>query len=107
MAEQYGVKETKELLTGMRAMSVVGFRAFKSVPEGEDWKTPANLARIGQEFTRVLMSDPVKVAEAQAAFENVGEVPAEIRDLSIREGVDIGITAVQEVQKAFEEIKAA
>lgn len=106
MADQYGIKETSEALTGMRVLSVAGYRAMDVVPEGEDWKTPANLSRIGQEFARQLMVNPEKAEKVKAAFDNAGQIIAEVKDLSIREGVSLGIQAVEEVKTAFGEIAA-
>lgn len=106
MAEQYGIKETSEALTGMRVLSVAGYKAMKVVPEGEDWKTAANLARIGQEFTRQLMANPTKADEVKAAFDNAGQIVNEVKDLSIREGVTLGVQAVEEVKTAFAELAA-
>ena len=106
MAEQYGIKETSEALTGMRVLSVAGYKAMKVVPEGEDWKTPANLTRIGQEFARQLIANPEKAEKVKAGFDNAGQIVNEVKDLSIREGVTLGIQAVDEVKTAFEEIAA-
>jgi hypothetical protein len=80
-AELYGIEETKEVVTAMGDAAVVCRKAVKSVDETKPLGD--QVQAFVTALVPVLMAKPQFIADFKAAFDNVGQVPSEIKDLSL------------------------
>ena len=87
MSEQvYGVKETGEVLTAAGDIAVICFKAHKAAT-GADGKI--DVQKLGQGIATELMLNPVALADLKAAYENISDVPKEVKDLTFTEGLQL------------------
>lgn len=93
--KSYGVKETKELLIGVNELSVFLVELLK---DG---------AQVGDAVAMIdkLKNDPDFQAKMMAAYDQVNQVPAEIKDLSMVEGIELVMVQAQYVPKILEAAK--
>jgi hypothetical protein len=89
------VKETKELIKGILEVVKVSAEVFKDGFQAQD---------IVDGYMK-LAADPVKKAALEAALANVGEVPEELKDVSLAEGVEILVVVAQELPALLEAFK--
>lgn len=95
MSEQYGIKETSELLIGVNELSVVIAGLLK---DGAQVGDAAAL------FDKI-KNDAVFKEKLQAAYDQVNQVPVEVKDLSLAEGVQLAVLQAQYVPKILAAVK--
>jgi hypothetical protein len=81
------IKETKELLKGILAVAKVSAEIFKDGVQAQD---------LVDGYLK-LAGDPVKKAELEAAIAGISGVSAEVKDLSLAEGVELLVVVAQEL----------
>jgi len=97
MAEEYSVKETKELLVGLNHLSLMLVKHLKDGFQlGKD-----SVAIVSELMT----NKELKTALSEAA-NGVSKVPAEIKDMSLAEGMELVMVQVDFVPKLLEAMKA-
>lgn len=74
-----GIKETKDLLIALNEVALVLVQRFKDGIGVEDFAA----------FYEKLKNDSVFKAELEAAWENHGMIPAEIKDIDLGEAVEL------------------
>lgn len=89
MAEVMGVKETKELLVGVNELSIELIKHFK------DGIQVADALAIVDDFK----TNPDLLAAIMAAKDNIQAVPAEVKDLSLAEGIELALAQAAYVPK--------
>lgn len=94
-SQHYGIKETQELAIGAIAL---GFHIVKLLKDG------FQAADVGALMLK-LQTDPEFAAKLKAAQENVGEVPKEIKDIDLNEGLQLGMAVVPAVVKEIQGMK--
>lgn len=80
-----GVKETKEAMIGMVKLAALLASNFK------DGVQAADFAVIIAKFE----SDPVLKQALMDAYNNIDQVPAEIKDIDLSEAFELGMTLLQ------------
>ena len=88
------IKETKELLKGVLSLVKVSAEVLKDGVQVQD---------LVDGYVK-LSADPAKKAEIEAALAGISQVPAEIKDISLAEGLELAILLIQEMPellKAF------
>lgn len=94
--EQHGIKELKEALVGVQELSLV---LLKHLKDG---------VQIGQDsaaiFAELLSNEDLK-SKLSVAFEGVKHVPAEVKDLSAQEIVELISLELVYVPKFVEALK--
>lgn len=93
--EQVGIKETKEAMIGLLKLSAV---------MAEVLKDGAQLTDAVALFAKFQGDEKFKAA-LMAAQENVAAVPAELKDLSIMEGVELIQAAFPEIMEILKAMK--
>lgn len=81
------VKETKELLKGLIELMKVSAEIFKDGFQAQD---------IVDGYIK-LSADPVKKAALEAALKDVQAVPAELKDITLAEGIELVVVMAQEL----------
>jgi tellurite resistance protein len=92
MSEERGIKETKEVIEGVVELSVVITEALRDGFQA------------GSDLPAILTALTVN-PKMQAAYDNVKEVGAEIKDISVEEGVELGVIALMAVPKILAALK--
>lgn len=95
MAEQHGIKETKEVLQALFAVTKVCAEIFKDGFQVQD---------LIDGFSK-LNGDAEKKALLEAALKDVKAVPEEVKDISLAEGVELLVLVAQEVPALLEAFK--
>jgi ATP-dependent 26S proteasome regulatory subunit len=90
------VKETKELLTGVNEVVILLLTHLK-----DGFQISKDLPAIFAE----LVGNGELQAKLQKAYEGVGQVDDEIKDLNLQEAVELGLLQVQYVEKIIEALK--
>jgi hypothetical protein len=93
----HGVKETKELLTGLFALVKV---------LGVELKDGFQVSDLIASFNAI-QNDPVKKAAVEAALKDIKEVPVEVKDVSLAEGIELAMHVISEVPSLIEAFKKA
>lgn len=75
-----GTKEIVELLRAAQALAVLVHRAQRG---------GGSAAEIGQRIAGELLASPQTVAALKAAADGIGDVPAEAKDLSFAEALEL------------------
>ena len=86
MAEELGIKDTKEVITSMGDSSVLlyyGVKAWKELPAGAT--TAEKAEALGKAIAAKVMLDPSFIENYKDAFDGAGNVLNEARDLSLSE----------------------
>lgn len=91
----HGVKETKELLTGLFTVTKVLAVELKNGFQISDLIASFN----------AIQNDPVKKAALEAALKNITEVPAEVKDVNLAEGIELAMHVITEVPSLIEAFK--
>lgn len=92
MSEEIGVKETKEALVGLIVLGAAVQRAAKKAKaDGKiDWAdAPIVIELASDQGLKKAVTDAVEGAE---------KIPAEIKDLSVVEGIEVVQAVIQAVQ---------
>lgn len=82
--QAHGIKETQELALGAIA---IGFHVTKLMKDG------FQMADLGA-FIDKLKSDPTFAQKLEAAYKGVEQIPAELKDMNITEGLQLGMVIV-------------
>lgn len=93
--EKKGIKETKEVLVALNSLSLLIVKKLKDGIQVQD----------GIEIAQALFSDGEIKSAVQAASDKISEVPAEIKDLDINEGIELGMYQAMQVPKFVEALK--
>jgi hypothetical protein len=80
MADEKGIKEITEVLEAAGALSVLVYKVQKG------GGTPSE---IGQRIAIALMQNPDVITKLKVAADGIGEVPAEAKDLTMIEGLQL------------------
>jgi hypothetical protein len=92
---EHGIKETKEVLTGV--LEVVKVLAV-------ELKDGFQVQDLIEAFKK-LESDVEKKAKIEAALKQIVEVPTEIKDLTFKEGIELAVHVLAEVPALIEAFK--
>ena len=95
MTEKIGIKETKEALIGINEFSLLLAKLFK---DGAQFTDFAEL------FSELTSNEDLK-AKMKAAWEDIQKIPAEIKDIDLAEGAELGIIQIGYVPKFIEALK--
>lgn len=96
MAEEVlGIKETKEALIGVNEL------AIEIVKHAKDGIQASDAVAILDDFK----NNPELKAALEAAIENIKGVPAEVSDMSLKEGIELAIVQVSYAPKIIEALK--
>lgn len=93
----YGIQETKELLIGVNELAVCLIQHFK------DGIQLTDVMAIVDDFK----TNPALLASIMAAKDKVDQVPAEIKDLTLVEGVELVMVQIQYAPKILAAAKKA
>ena len=85
--ETVGIKETKEVLVALNKLVI------KIAPIVIDGLSVSDLVAALTDIN----GDPVAKAELEAALADIKQVPVEIKDLTISEGIELGMVQAQAV----------
>ncbi|MCK6470884.1 MAG: hypothetical protein L6Q38_02515 [Nitrospira sp.] len=97
-ANPKGIKESLEVLRACKDVAVLVYKAKKA---------GGSVAELGQRIAGLLMTNPQAVQDLQNAAEGIGEVPAEMKDLSLLEAFQFIAEAGKLSAEAAAEIQAA
>lgn len=92
MAESKGIKETTEVIVAFGDAAILVGGAIKTC--GKDPKA------IAEYIAAELMKTPATIDDFKAAFEGIREVPAEVKDLSLSEIMQLSRTTFDTVTRA-------
>lgn len=92
---EHGVKETKELLTGVFAVVKVISVELKNGFQISDLIAGFN----------AIQNDPIKKAQLEVALKDIKEVPAEVKDVNLAEGIELAMHVISEVPSLIEAFK--
>lgn len=90
-----GIKETNEILIAGNEVGVLAVKRLKDGFQFDDF----------QAFYEAFVNDADFKAKLQAGWENMGEVPAELKDIDLVEGGQLIMTQVSYVPKYLEALK--
>ena len=79
-----GIKETVDVLDAMGSLSVLIYKAQKDGGSAQE---------IGQRIATALMTSPETINALKAAADGIKDVPAELKDLSLTEILQLLATA--------------
>lgn len=91
----YDVKETKEALVGLNEVSLLMVRRFSDGMQFEDFKA----------FWDAFKHDPEFEAKMKAAFDGWAKIPAEVKDMDLKEGIELVGVQVEYVPKLLAAFK--
>jgi len=94
-AGQYGIKETKEVVIAANEIAVL---IVKKLRDGVQVQDGVDVA------SALFMDGDIKNA-VNAAAENIKDVPNEIKDLDIQEGIELGMCQISYVPKFIDALK--
>ena len=96
--EQVGIKETQEMLVGVNEVSLELISLLK-----DGFQPGADIAQ----FVADLQTKPDFLAKLKAAGDAANQIPAEMKDLSLVEGMQLLMVQAQYVPKLIEAAKKA
>lgn len=82
-----GIKETKEAVVGVINLGAI------LVKELKDGFQVADLVAILND----IQNDPIKKAKLEAALADIQKVPAEIKDITMAEGIELAAAVIAEL----------
>ena len=94
--EQVEVKETKEVLVGLLKITALLAKSFKDGIQAQD---------IAVVIAKIAEDEAIKKLLLEA-YNGVDKVPAEIKDLSFKEGFELMTVAVPELIEIINSLKA-
>lgn len=95
MSEQYGIKETKEAIVGVNELSLVLIDRLKDGYQSSDLTALVQKLLMDAQFKKVL----------EDAAKGINDVPKELKDLSLTEGVEIVKLQMEFVPKILAALK--
>ena len=96
--QKLGIKETKEALVGVNELSVALIQQFK-----DGFQPVADVS----ELYAKLAANPEVSSKLMAAYQDIGKVPAEVKDLDLAEGLELAAVQIAYVPKLVEALKKA
>lgn len=90
-----GIKETKELLVGVNEVGLVLMKHFKDGVQFKD----------ALELFESIRSNPELLAKLYAAYEGYGNLPMELNDLDIKEGIELAQVQLEYLPKLVDALK--
>ena len=87
MEEKQGIQETKEAVAGVLVLGAVITKELKNGFDLSDIVAAVN----------AINADPVKKAVIEAALKDIFKVSEEIKDLSMKEGVEVAGVVIQHI----------
>lgn len=87
MTEVKGIQETKEAVEGVLVMAAVITKELKNGFQVSDIV----------EAVQAIAADPVKKAVVESALKDIFKVPDEVKDLSVKEGVELAAVVVKQI----------
>lgn len=90
-----GIKETNEILVAANEVGVLAVKRLKDGFQFDDFSA----------FYAAFVNDAEFKAKLQAGWENMGEVPTEIKDIDFTEGGQLIMTQVSYIPKYLEALK--
>jgi hypothetical protein len=91
-----GIKESKEALAGALALGVLFYKKFA------DGVTTQDFMEI---FAKFQLDEAFK-AKVVEAYNGANLIEGELKDLTLAEGIELSVFALQETSKAIGELKA-
>lgn len=95
MEEKKGIKETKEVLMAAKVLSLLIIKKAKDGIQVSD----------GVDIAAALLLDAEIKGAVSAALEKINEVPAEMKDLDILEGMDLAKFVLDSIPEYIEALK--
>lgn len=92
MSEEVGIKETKEVVEGVIELSVI---IAESLKDGFQASSDLTAILVG------LSTNPKMIA----AYDNVKGVGEEVKDLSVNEGIELGVLALSSIPRIIDALK--
>lgn len=89
------IVQTKELVKGLLELMKVSAEIFKDGFQAQD---------IIDGYVK-LSADPVKKAALEAALKDINAVPAELKDITLAEGIELVVVVAQELPSLLEAFK--
>jgi len=96
MAEVTGIKETRELLTALGDLSAVVAKAVKPGGQASD---------IASRIAAAVVVNPTLIEEIKTAADGISSIPAELRDLSLGEILELCEVSLVTTRKALDALK--
>jgi len=97
MEQAVGVKDTKEVVKAILELVKVSADLLKDGAQVQD--LIAGYA--------ALAGDPVKKAALEAALQGIGNIPAEVKDINLAEGIELLVAVAQELPGVLAAFKKA
>lgn len=94
-SKEHGIKETKEMMVGMQALTLVMMEHFKDGAQFSD----------ALELWESFKNDAKFKAQLMAAYDGYKKIPAEIKDLDLLEGFELGKQGVDFAGAILMELK--
>lgn len=98
MAEELGIAQTEELLVGMTEVAILVAQAVKVGGKPND---------IAASIAAAVVSNPEAIAALKRAVDGIGQVPAELRDISLPEALRLCEISLVNVRRALAALKPA
>jgi len=93
--EKLGIKETKEVLAASNILAILIIKKLNDGLQLQD----------GVEIAQALFSDGEVKSAVQAAADKINAVPAELKDLDINEGLELGMYQAMQVPHLIAALK--
>lgn len=90
-----GIQQTKEAINGILIIATVVAKHLKDGAQASDIVAVFN----------ELAKDPAIVAELNLAVDKILDVPEEIKDIDLSEGLDIAKTVIEKIPALLEALK--
>lgn len=84
--QEQGIKETKEVVTGAMKLGGILYAAFKDGVQATDFAVV---------FAKIQGDEAVRQALMEA-YNDANKVPAEMKDLNVAEGIELGVHILRE-----------
>jgi len=94
--EKLGIQETKEAVAGVLVLAAILTKELKN---------GFQLADITQALTAI-NADAEKKAKLESALKDIFKVPEEIKDLSVREGVELAAVAIAHLPEILDALNS-
>lgn len=92
-----GITATKEALVAAGALAVVSRKAYRDCA--------GDMAKFPLAFGQEIMQSPEAVLAIKQAFGDAKQIPSELKDLDMMEGIELAECALAVVRKSFIDVK--
>jgi hypothetical protein len=96
MGGQLGVKETKEIVTGVMVLGGTLYAKFKDGVQAQDAVELFALMQGDAEFKKILFD----------AYTDAQKAGAELKELDIQDGIELGVHILAEGKKLVEKLRS-